>query len=102
MRGGGGTSSSHDDALASRVYQQVTAAQEPQFAAGYDLEAGLNRYQVWLREHPDDTSVTAAAAPDAVRPEAFLAAPTGRTEWSAELAVIELYAMHYPALCGSR
>jgi len=43
MRGGGGTSSSHDDALASRVYQQVTAAQEPQFAAGYDLEAGLRR-----------------------------------------------------------
>ena len=98
MRGGGRTSSSPDDALVSRLYQQVTAAQEPQFAAGYDLEAGLNRYQVWLREHPDDTSVTAAAAPDAGRPEAFLAAPTGRTEWSPDLAVIELYAMHYPAL----
>jgi RNA polymerase sigma-70 factor (sigma-E family) len=98
MRGGGGTSSSHDDALVSRLYQQVTAAQEPQFAAGYDLEAGLNRYQIWLRAHADDSPVTPAEAADAVRPEAFLASTTGRTEWSADLAVIELYAVHYSAL----
>ena len=98
MRGGGGTSNSHDDALVSSLYQQVTGAQEGQFAAGYDLEAGLNRYQIWLRGHADDTSETPAAAVDPVRPEAFLAAPTGRTEWSADLAVIELYATHYPAL----
>jgi len=96
--GGGGTSSSPDDALVSRLYQQVTTAQEPQFAAGYDLEAGLNRYQVWLHEHSGDDDVTPAAAAGAVRPEAFLAAPTERTEWNAELAVIELYAMHYSAL----
>jgi RNA polymerase sigma-70 factor (sigma-E family) len=95
MRGAGRTSSSPDDALASRLYQQVTAAQEPQFAAGYDLEAGLNRYQIWLREYADEAP---AAEAQAVRPEAFLAAPTGRTEWSADLAVIELYAMHYAAL----
>ena len=98
MRGAGRTSSSPDDALVSRLYQQVTAAQEPQFAAGYDLEAGLNRYQVWLHEHADDASVTLAPEAGAVRPEAFLAAPTGRTEWSADLAVIELYAMHYSSL----
>ena len=98
MRGGGGTSSSHDDALASRVYQQVTAAQEPQFAAGYDLEAGLHRYQIWLRSYADDAAATPAAEADAVQPEAFLAAPTERTEWSADLAVIELYAMHYSSL----
>jgi RNA polymerase sigma-70 factor (sigma-E family) len=98
MRGGGRTSGSHDDALVSGLYQQITGAQEAQFAAGYDLEAGLNRYQIWLREHADDTSVTPAAEANAVRPEAFLAAPVGRTEWSAELAVIELYAMHYSAL----
>jgi RNA polymerase sigma-70 factor (sigma-E family) len=98
MRGGGRTDGSHDDALVSGLYQQVTGAQEAQFAAGYDLDAGLNRYQIWLREHADDTSVTPAAEADAVRPEAFLAAPVGRTEWSAELAVIELYAMHYSAL----
>jgi len=98
MRGGGGTSSSHDDALVSGLYQQVTGSQETQFAAGYDLEAGLNRYQIWLREYADDTCVTPAAAAEAVRPEAFLAAPVGRTEWSADLAVIELYAVHYSAL----
>lgn len=98
MRGGGRTDGSHDDALVSGLCQQVTGAQEAQFAAGYDLEAGLNRYQIWLREHADDTSVTPVAEADAVRPETFLAAPVGRTEWSAELAVIELYAMHYSAL----
>jgi len=99
MRGGGGTSSSHDDALVSGLYQQVTGSQETQFAAGYDLEAGLNRYQIWLRAYADDTCVTpAAAVADAMRPEAFLAAPVGRTEWSADLAVIELYAVHYSAL----
>jgi RNA polymerase sigma-70 factor (sigma-E family) len=98
MRGGGGTGSSHDDALISSLYQQVTDAQEPQFAAGYDLDGGLNRYQIWLRGYADATSVTPPAAADAVRPEAFLAAPTQRTEWSADLAVIELYAVHYSAL----
>src|ERR1700740_71803 len=98
MRGGGGTSSSPDDALVSGLYQQVTGAQERQFAAGYDLEAGLNRYQIWLREYADDTCVTPAVPAAAVRPEAFLAAPVRRTEWSADLAVFELYAMHYSAL----
>jgi RNA polymerase sigma-70 factor (sigma-E family) len=105
---GGGSSNSHDDALLSRLYQQVTAAQEPQFAAGYDLDAGLGRYQGWLRDHTQDhgqaratengASATPAAAPGAAGPDAFLAAPTGRTEWSADLAVIELYSMHYTSL----
>jgi RNA polymerase sigma-70 factor (sigma-E family) len=98
---GGGTSSSHDDALLSRLYQQVTAAQEPQFAAGYDLDAGLGRYQGWLREHTEhteDTEHAAAAAATGAGPEAFPAAPAERTEWSADLAVIELYSMHYTSL----
>jgi RNA polymerase sigma-70 factor (sigma-E family) len=99
---GGGTSSSHDDALLSRLYQQVTAAQEPQFAAGYDLDAGLGRYQGWLRENTENTENTedaaSVAAASMAGPDAFLAAPTKRTEWSAELAVIELYSMHYTSL----
>jgi RNA polymerase sigma-70 factor (sigma-E family) len=102
---GGGTSSSHDDALLSRLYHQVTAAQEPQFAAGYDLDAGLGRYQGWLREHTEraeDTEHAAAATAATVAgPDAFLATPaerTDRTEWSADLAVIELYSMHYTSL----
>jgi RNA polymerase sigma-70 factor (sigma-E family) len=95
VRGGGGTSSSPDDALLSRLYQQVTEAQEPPFAARYDLHAGLDRYRDWLSEQTGD----AAAAAGTVKPGAFLAVPTTeRTEWSADLAVIELYSMHYPAL----
>jgi RNA polymerase sigma-70 factor (sigma-E family) len=97
MRGGGETSSSREDALLSRLYQQVAEAQEPRFAAGYDLQAGLDRYQAWLRERSEVTSRTPAAE-GTVTPGAFLAAPTERTEWSADLAVIELYSMHYQAL----
>ena len=85
MRGGGGTSSSHDDAVLSSIYQQVTEAQEPRFAAGYDLQAGLDRYRGWLREQAGDAPVAPAA-------------PAERTQWSADLAVIELYSVHYPAL----
>ena len=85
MRGGGGTSSSHDDAMLSSIYQQVTEAQEPRFAAGYDLQAGLDRYRGWLREQAGDAPVPPAA-------------PAERTQWSADLAVIELYSVHYPAL----
>jgi RNA polymerase sigma-70 factor (sigma-E family) len=106
---GGETSSSHDDMLLSRLYQQVTAAREPQLAAGYDLEAGLERYRGWLRQHTDAAAMSPAAdaaggpAADAagaraVEPDAFLAAPIARTEWSAELAVIQLYSMHYSSL----
>ena len=85
MRGGGGTSSSHDDAMLSSIYQQVTEAQEPRFAAGYNLQAGLDRYRGWLREQAGDAPVPPAA-------------PAERTQWSADLAVIELYSVHYPAL----
>jgi RNA polymerase sigma-70 factor (sigma-E family) len=124
---GGGTSSSHDDGLLSRLYRQATAAQEPHFAAGYDLEAGLDRYQAWLRKHTDGADATGAPAADAAidsaadtviipaadtviipavdaaingaaESDAFLSAPTARTEWNAELAVIEMYSMHYSSL----
>jgi RNA polymerase sigma-70 factor (sigma-E family) len=147
MMEGGASGSVPDDALLSRLYQQVTNTQEPQFAAGYDLEAGLSRYQAWLREHgevaattltpaateaPDTlvalTTLTPAAAeapdplitlttltpeaaeapdtliaattlvPAAVAADAFVTAPAQRGEWSADLAVIELYSMHYTAL----
>jgi hypothetical protein len=43
-----GTSGPDPDATLSRLYQQAMAAQEPRFAAGYDLEAGLGRYRAWL------------------------------------------------------
>ena len=37
------------DVLLSRLYQQVTAREEARFSADYDLVAGLDRYQTWLR-----------------------------------------------------
>jgi len=127
MRDGGETSSSPDDELLSRLFQQVAEAQEPQFAAGYDLRAGLDRYRGWLREHSEGAAgtraaagavtlsavtpgaVTAGAVPPgavppgavtagAVTPGAFLAAAAQRVEWSADLAVIELYTLQYKAL----
>jgi len=94
---GGASGGSPDDALLSRLYQQVTEAQEPQFTAGYDLEAGLSRYQVWLREHSEVADKPLVAACSGT-PGAFVATPTEHHEWSADLAVIELYSMHYKAL----
>jgi RNA polymerase sigma-70 factor (sigma-E family) len=97
MMGGGASSGSSDDALLSRLYQQVTEAQEPQFAAEYDVDAGLNRYQGWLREHSEIADRTLVPTGPAT-PGAFLAAPTESQVSSADLAVIELYSMHYKAL----
>jgi RNA polymerase sigma-70 factor (sigma-E family) len=121
MMEGGASGSVPDDALLSRLYQQLANTQEPQFAAGYDLEAGLSRYQAWLREHGEVAATTlteaadapdafAADAPDAlvaattlvpaaaVAPDIIVTTPAPRGEWSADLAVIELYSMHYTAL----
>jgi RNA polymerase sigma-70 factor (sigma-E family) len=103
------TSGPDPDATLSRLYQQAMAAQEPRFAAGYDLEAGLGRYRAWLGEHSAATAAApAAGAPaeqtpaagvvSAVKPEDFLAAPTERGEWNADLAVEELYAQQYKSL----
>jgi RNA polymerase sigma-70 factor (sigma-E family) len=103
------TSGPDPDATLSRLYQQAMAAQEPRFAAGYDLEAGLGRYRAWLGEHSGATAAApAAGAPaqqtpaagvvSAVKPEDFLAAPTERGEWNADLAVEELYAQQYKSL----
>ena len=146
MMEGGASASVPDDALLSRLYQQVTYTQELQFAAGYDLEAGLSRYQAWLRAYSEvaATTLTPAAdmpdafaadasdafaadasdalvaastltpatgdAPDALvaastlvpaaagAPDTIVTTPASRGEWSADLAVIELYSMHYTAL----
>jgi RNA polymerase sigma-70 factor (sigma-E family) len=102
MRAGGReTSTSHEDMLLSGVYQQVTDQQGARFAAGYDLEKGLERCQAWLGEHagPEDDSAAEAPAPaGAVLADAFPAAGTARAEWSADLAVVELYSQHYRGL----
>jgi RNA polymerase sigma-70 factor (sigma-E family) len=115
------TSSSHEDVLLSSLYQQVTELQEPRFRADYDLEKGLERYRAWLHGQADttaprdaagasgdpepdsagaelDTVILVAAAADAVMPDAFPASGTVRAEWSADLAVVELYSRHYRTL----
>jgi RNA polymerase sigma-70 factor (sigma-E family) len=40
-----------EDELLSRLYQQVTERQAAQFASGYDVAAGLDRYRAWLGGH---------------------------------------------------
>jgi RNA polymerase sigma-70 factor (sigma-E family) len=118
---GGGDASAHEDALLSRMYQQIAEVREPQFAAGYDLEAGLDRYRAWLGAH---AVVAASGTPAAEGGQISTAAEGGQistaaeggqistadvtmplravaTEpaaWSAELAVIELYSVQYKAL----
>jgi RNA polymerase sigma-70 factor (sigma-E family) len=103
----GGDASAHEDALLSRVYQQIAELREPQFAAGYDLEAGLDRYRAWLGEH---TVAAASGPPAAEGGQTSTADVTGDvtmplravvTEpmaWSADLAIIELYSVQYKAL----
>ena len=74
---GGGTGGPPEDAVPGRLYQQAIQAQEPRFAAGYELETGLGRYRAWLREHGDAAE---------------------REDWSADLAVAKLYSLHYRPL----
>ena len=109
---GGGDASGHEDAVLSRMYQQIAEVREPQFAAGYDLEAGLDRYRAWLGEH---TVAAASGTPAAEGGQTSTAAEGGQTStadvtvplravatepgaWSADLAVTELYSVQYKAL----
>ena len=96
------TSDSHEDMRLSRLYEQVTKWQEPRFGAQYDVASGLDRYKTWLRDHGeasgDCIEFPGTVTSDAVRPDDILADPAERTEWSADLAVMELYAQHYRAL----
>jgi RNA polymerase sigma-70 factor (sigma-E family) len=90
MRGGGGDASAHEDALLSRMYQQIAEVREPHFAAEYDLRTGMDRYHAWLGDHTEAPAgdVTIPLRPVITKPD----------QWSAELAVIELYSAQYKAL----
>ena len=70
------TGTAPEDALLSRVYQQVTELQESRFSTEYDLDKGLKRYRAWLNGDAEHAGV----------------------EWNADRAVTELYAEHYRAL----
>ena len=110
------SSAEDEDALASRLYRQVTELQQSRFGTGYDLEAGLERYRTWLGEHPPQASNGINGTPDANGSEPPAAvtetlAATGAivsdgslapwaepSQWSADRAVTELYSLHYRAL----
>ncbi len=107
MRAGGReTGSTHEDAQLSRLYQQVTELQGTRFGGAYDLDKGLERYRTWLGDHTDDRApqdaaeIVAADAvlADAVLPDAFPVSDAARAQWSGDLAVTELYSLHYRAL----
>src|SRR5579859_6949827 len=91
---GGGDASAHEDALLSRVYQQISETREPYFAAEYDLRTGMDRYQAWLAGQTEGAASVPAA--DVTMP--LRAVVTGPGEWNAELAVIELYSIQYKSL----
>jgi RNA polymerase sigma-70 factor (sigma-E family) len=114
---GGGDASAHEDALLSRMYQQIAEVREPHFAAEYDLRTGMDRYQAWLDDHTEAAANLPAAdvtiplrrpASDVTiplrRPAADVTIPLRRPvvtephQWSAELAVTELYSVQYKAL----
>jgi RNA polymerase sigma factor (sigma-70 family) len=55
-RGGPG----QDEAL-SRLYQEVTERLAARFSADYDVEAGADRFQAWLRHHSQGHAADVAA-----------------------------------------
>jgi RNA polymerase sigma-70 factor (sigma-E family) len=91
---GGGDASAHEDALLSRVYQQISETREPYFAAEYDLRTGMDRYQAWLAGQTE----VAASVPAADVTMPLRVVVTGPGEWNPELAVIELYSVQYKSL----
>jgi RNA polymerase sigma-70 factor (sigma-E family) len=121
--------SSRQDELLSGLYQQVTERQGARFAAGYDMAAGLARYQAWLDGHAAEEQVRSQALPVAVPATlrtAFADSGAGRVaavsggrailretargstgtssgtpaDWDADRAVTALYSAHYRSLVG--
>jgi len=87
-----------EDELLSRLYQQLTERQAAQFAPGYDMAAGLDRYRTWLGEH----AAGEHSAPEATRPQGSTAPqapnPVARGSWPPAQAMTALYREHYYAL----
>jgi RNA polymerase sigma-70 factor (sigma-E family) len=117
--------SSREDELLSGLYQQVTEQQAVRFAAGYDMAAGLDRYQAWLDERTAEeqarpqairvavptpmrtaladsgVAITAAAIGGPVILDQVTPGSTGSgmpADWDADRAVTALYHAHYGSL----
>ncbi len=116
---GNDTARTPEDERLARLYQQGTDLQAARYAATYDARAGLTRFNAWLNEHTAVDPVIAAikadadaipvasrpAAPtqtpavgDVITPDAFAPFAEADMDWSADRAVLELYAEHYRAL----
>ena len=116
---GNDTARTPEDELLARLYQQGTGRQTARYAAAYDARAGLTRFNAWLNEHTAVAPVIAAiradvdaipvparpaaptqtpAAGDVITPDAFAPFGTAGMGWSADRAVLELYAAHYRSL----
>ena len=116
---GNDTTRTPEDDLLARLYQQGTGRQAARYAAAYDARAGLTRFNAWLNEHTAADPVIAAikadadaipvpprpaaptqtpAAGDVIMPDAFAPSGTADMGWSADRAVLELYAEHYRSL----
>jgi RNA polymerase sigma-70 factor (sigma-E family) len=116
-----------EDELLSQLYQQVTERQAAQFASGYDMAAGLDRYRAWVAGHAteephrpkaaqqqgaaalraafaDTSAGTAAAAiggPVALHRTAQGSTGSGTSAagaWDAAQAVTAIYTTHYRSL----
>ena len=117
--GGNDTTRTPEDDLLARLYQQGTDRQAAQYAATYDARAGLTRFNAWLNEHTAVDPIIAAikadaeaipvasrpaaptqtpAAGDVITPDAVAPFPEADMDWSADRAVMELYAAHYRSL----
>jgi len=116
---GNDTARTPEDELLARLYQQGTDRQAARYVAAYDARAGLTRFNAWLNEHTAVDPVIAAiradadaipvparpaaptqtpAAGDVITPDAFAPSATADMGWSADRAVLELYAEHYRSL----
>ena len=99
--------SMRDDELLSRLYQRLADEHAAEFAVGYDLAAGLSRYQTWLHAR------TAGQAPEVSGPAAGLsstARESGTSAWTggseaiaedgsaADRVLTELYVSQYRSL----
>jgi RNA polymerase sigma-70 factor (sigma-E family) len=95
VRGGQETGHSSEDAMLSRLYREVAREKETQFGAGYDVAAGLDRYRTWLRERGGEPT---PAKGTGAKGTAAKGTAAKATEWSADVAVTELYSAHYRSL----
>lgn len=71
--------SSREDELLSLLYHQVTQLQAARFGGEYDIAAGRDRYQAWLREHAAEDQ----SAVPAIRLGPLHADPTGAGQGTA-------------------